>query len=198
MRDVRYLLLTILQTALAICIVLVGPVEAVRLAGGSIERQAPVTPGRPNTPCGGQPKSLTELKARFATATLPSPSAITGSWVVIGIFGAAQSHGRELVLLNCSGITQEETGKFELAMLIDGYSLEPHFVGSGTERRPMTPDVDDKASLSFWVDFGGDAIPFFRCRMTTRGTVACLVDEYQEGYEFKRMAVTRDKVYQQH
>jgi hypothetical protein len=186
------------QSALAIWIVLsctAGAATTLTLA--STERNREPSTTRPNSPCFGQSKSLTELKAEFERAKLPSRPEITASWVAIGIFGAAESHGTEQVSLDCNGITQEVTGKCELAMLVEGYSLEPHFVGSGTGRRPITPDADDTGSLSFWVDFGGDAIPYFRCRMTTRGTVACLVDEYREGYEFKKMRVTRDKLYQQ-
>lgn len=118
---------------------------------------------------------------------------MTGTWVAIGMFGDARSHGKEYILLNCSGITRDEI--FEQVMIAEGYSVEPHFVGSDTDKRLMKRDPT--RSLSFPVDFGGDANPVFRCRLTWRRTLLCLTDVYLEGNEFKQMVVPRNRLYQQ-
>ncbi len=55
-------------------------------------------------------------------------------------------------------------------------------------------DIRDGA-LTFPFDFGGDSHPVFRCRLTKRDTLACLIDVYRQGIEFKRMKVSPELVW---
>jgi hypothetical protein len=57
-----------------------------------------------------------------------------------------------------------------------------------------TMKLDPARSLRFFFDLGGDSHPVFRCRLTTRDTLACLIDVYREAVEFKRMSVRPDQM----
>jgi len=59
---------------------------------------------------------------------LPTPIDTTGAWVAIGFFGDAESHGKDLAHLNCAGL--KRGAKYEQGMVIVGYSIETHFVGT--------------------------------------------------------------------
>jgi hypothetical protein len=138
-----------------------------------------------NAPCPDQAKSLTELKESFNRGRVPSPPETTGSWVAIGFFGDYY-HG-----LNCTGLRRGD--KFEQVMLANRYSIEMHVIGTFDQIRTLEPDRGN--SLSFPFDFGGDAAPVYRCRLTGRKTLACLIDVYREGVEFKKMSATGDQIY---
>jgi len=78
-------------------------------------------------------------------------------------------------------------------MLIKGNSVDPRFIGTPPmPLRGLTPD--GRGSLEFAIDFGGDADPRYRCRLTATGTLACLVDVYDEGVEFKRNSVSQEQL----
>ena len=78
-------------------------------------------------------------------------------------------------------------------MLVAGDIVVPYFVGSDSAERTVT--FDGNGSITFPVDFGGDASPVYRCRLTARNTLICLTDVYREGNEFKKMTVASDKLY---
>ncbi len=138
-----------------------------------------------NSPCADQPKSLTELTDAFNRGSVPSASETTGSWVAIGIFGDYNND------LDCAGL--KRGNKFEEAMLATGHSVEMHVIGSTDQTRTLEPD--HAGSVFFPADFGGDARPVYRCRVTTRKTLACLIDVYRQGVEFKKMSINADEVY---
>ena len=140
--------------------------------------------------CDNQARSLAELKRSFAGARMPSIAELSGSWVAIGNFGAAYNHGREIASVECAGLRRGKT--LEQVMLINGNFVEPRFVGAPMQMRTLTPD--GRGSLEFPIDFGGDADPRFRCRLTATGTLACLVDVYDEGVEFKRNSVLQEQL----
>jgi hypothetical protein len=93
--------------------------------------------------------------------------------------------------LNCSGL-KRGAKLYEQVILANGYSLETHLIGTGVQTPTMKPDRTN--SLSFPFDFGGDANPVFRCRLTTRKTVACLIDVYRQGIEFKKASARPDEM----
>ena len=78
-------------------------------------------------------------------------------------------------------------------MIANGYSLELHIIGTHVQKPSATPD--DKGSLAFPVDFEGDALPTYRCRIIGPDTLACLVSVYEQGAEFKKKAVSQDEIY---
>jgi hypothetical protein len=78
-------------------------------------------------------------------------------------------------------------------MLATGHSVEMHVIETTDQTRTVEPD--QAGSVTFPVDFGGDAGPVYRCRVTTRNTLACLIDVYREGGEFKKMSVNADEIY---
>jgi hypothetical protein len=139
-----------------------------------------------NAPCPDQPKSLKELTQAFNEGRIPSRSEMTGTWMAISSFIADYEKS-----LDCSGL-KRGARLYEQVILANGYLLEMHFIGAGVQTPTMKPDRT--RSLSFPFDFGGDANPVFRCRLTTRKTLACLLDVYRQGNEFKRSSVRPDKM----
>jgi TonB family protein len=138
------------------------------------------------SPCADQPKTLTELTDAFNRGSVPSSSETTGSWVAIGII-----LGDYDTYLNCAGL--KRGNKFEEVMLAKGDSVEMHVVGASDQTRTLAPD--HAGSVTFPFDAGGDAGPVYRCRITTRNTLACLIDVYRQGVEFKKMSVNEDDIY---
>ena len=53
-------------------------------------------------PCPDQPKSFEEFSRAFAAGRLPSPSEVSGSWALLGIWVHKDSRPD----LNCKGITR--------------------------------------------------------------------------------------------
>src|ERR1051326_6325259 len=134
------------------------------------------------TPCPGQSTSLAELQTAFSRGSLPTPTQMTETWVGIGFFGTMP----ETRILTCAGIFREEEGTFEEVISAQGYSIIAHIVG--TVVQGSTVAVSNSA-LTFPFDFGGDSHPVFRCRLTQRKTLACLIDVYRQGIEFKQISV---------
>jgi TonB family protein len=159
------------------------------LPSGSTDRRTsaelPTNSVPQNSPCADQPKSLTELRDAFNRGNLPSASETTGSWVSIGFFGDYNND------LNCTGLRRGN--KFAEVILAKEYSVEMHAIGAHDQTRTMEPD--HAGSVIFPVDLGGDARPVYRCRVTTRNTLACLIDVYRQGVEFKKMSVNADDIY---
>src|SRR2546429_8725198 len=83
---------------------------------------------RPMQPCPGQPTSLSALKRQFNQARLPAAREMTGTWVAVGDFGAAASHGgREFVSVNCVGLKRGNT--YEAWFRTKGYEfVEMHII----------------------------------------------------------------------
>jgi hypothetical protein len=109
---------------------------------------------------------------------------MTGTWAAISMF---LDKARDT---NCAGLRRGPV--FESVFIADGYSLESHVVGTWPQSPTMEPD--GRGSLIFPFDFGGDSHPVFRCRLTTRRTLACVIDVYQQWFEFKRMSVRPDEI----
>jgi hypothetical protein len=131
-------------------------------------------------PCPDQPKSFKELSDSFAVGRLPSASEVAGSWVLIGIWVHKDSRPD----LNCNGITRGQ--KFEWVLVANGYAVAVDAIGTNHQTTTFKPDG---GTLTFSIEFEGDFVPTFRCRMTQRNTLACLGSPYYEGLEFKRMSV---------
>jgi len=147
--------------------------------------EVPRNSARQNLPCAQQAKSLEALRHAFRSGRTPSPAEVTGSWVAIGFFGDIRND------LNCTGL--KRGSKFEEVMLAKGYSLEMHVIG--TLDQSPTMKRDGNGGVSFPFDFGGDASPVFNCQLTARHTLACVIDVYRQGVEFKRMAVQQSEIY---
>jgi hypothetical protein len=131
-------------------------------------------------PCPDQTKSFDKLSDSFTAGHLPSPSEITGSWVLIGFWLYRDSHPD----LNCTGIMR---GKIlEWVMLAQGYSLGVDMAGTYLS---SAFEPDRTQDLSFTIDLGGEASPVFRCRLTQRHTLVCLGSTYYNGLEFRMVQV---------
>lgn len=141
-----------------------------------------------NSPCANQPKSFKEVTVAFDKGQLPSASEVTGSWVEIGFFG----QDGQVRNMNCAGITRGKV--FEFVIAANQYSLTLHAVGMGVaQKTKMQPD--NKGSVQFPVDFGGDASPVYRCRISRPNTLTCLNAVYGEGIEFKKMLVREEQIF---
>jgi hypothetical protein len=141
-----------------------------------------------NSPCGDQPKSLKEVTSAFNRGRLPLAGEVTGSWVEIGFFG----QDARVRSLNCVGITRGRV--FEFVIVASQYSLTLHSVGMDVPQKVMM-EPDQKGSVRFPVDFGGDASPVYRCRVSRPNTLTCLNAVYGEGIEFKKMSVREEQIF---
>jgi hypothetical protein len=143
-----------------------------------------------NSPCANQPRSLRELTASFNKGRAPSAQDEVGAWVEIGNFdNGIPPHSRSL---NCTGIVRGK--KFEFAMIgeRDAYVIELHAIGYEIQRVRMEPN--HKGSVEFSVDLNADgAEDVFTCRLTRRGTLACV--DAHHGEEFKRMKVSDSQLF---
>jgi hypothetical protein len=139
-------------------------------------------------PCVGQPKSLKELKTAFNSGRFPSPSEVTGTWAAIG-FVYSQPYQKNR--LDCAGVKRGSI--FEWAILANGFSIEIDAIGTYKQTTKFTPD--SKGSVTFPMDFEGDAMPIYRCRITDRGTLACLGSAYADGVEFKPIPLREGERY---
>lgn len=76
-------------------------VMALAQAANEVQEAVPKDSVPQYMPCPDQPKSFNELSRSFAAGHPPSPSEITGSWALIGIW----VHKNSRPSLNCNGIT---------------------------------------------------------------------------------------------
>jgi len=138
------------------------------------------------SPCADQPKSLKELTESFNKGRVPSMATVTGTWVATGFLG-------HFVSLNCTGVKRSR--KFEWVMLANRYSIEIDMIGSASQMTTFKPD--GKGNLALAVDFEGDNTPIYRCRLTQRKTIACLVGSPPsvDGVEFKKMPVEENEIF---
>jgi hypothetical protein len=143
-----------------------------------------------NVPCVDQPKSHRDLATSFNQGAFPLASRLTGTWVEIGYVDKERASEKSL---NCSGIKRGR--KFEFVLVADGYLVTLHAIGM-TYPQKVTMRPDSKGSVEFPVDFSADEGPeTYQCRVTKRGTLACLVDKYG-GVEFKKMKVGAGQIYE--
>ena len=138
--------------------------------------------------CSRQSKTLPDLKRAFQSGRLPSESQVTGTWVAIGMFGAAANHGEEQTHINCTGLKRDDG--YEVVLFIDGYSVQPFIVGV-TATGPRDMQRSGKTDLTFPIDFGGEADAVYRCRLSSKETLICLVDVYDEGVELRKASAER-------
>jgi TonB family protein len=141
-----------------------------------------------DSPCADQPTSLKALTDAFNKGRLPSASDISGKWVETGFFPSeAMASSGSRSRLNCDGLMRGST--FEVVLLVNGLSVEIHMIGTSLQTAMLTTE---RGSLTFPVDERGDAAPVFRCRLTERQTLDCLVSAYDQGAEFKRISASPD------
>src|SRR5919112_2757396 len=130
-----------------------------------------------NVPCADQPRSIDQLVAAFGQGHSPGPGKANGTWVAIGFLSGSAS-------LNCAGITRG--GKvFETVIIVDDDRIEIDRLGTYLQTATMTRGKDQ--TVTFAIDDGADAGPEeYGCRLTKRGTLACLAgrDEWIYGIEF--------------
>ena len=81
---------------------------------------------------------------------------------------------------------------FEAVFIARGYSLETHVLGVVDATPTMEPD--SRGDLAFPLHFGGDSLPIFRCRLSARKTLVCLVAVYDQAFELKQMSVKPDEM----
>ncbi|MGH9572298.1 MAG: hypothetical protein ACRD40_02040 [Candidatus Acidiferrales bacterium] len=122
----------------------------------------------------------------FVKGRVPSAAELTGTWVGIGFVG-------HYVSLNCAGV--KRSGKFEWVMIADGYAVEIDMIGSYSQKAAFK--LDRKGNLALPVDFEGDEVPIYRCRLTPRKTLARFVGTPPnvDGVEFKKMPAANDEVF---
>src|SRR5256885_10935064 len=108
------------------------------------------------------------IPARKATSSVSGRRHVAA----IGFFGDAKTHGKAVVELDCAGLKRHEV--FEAVMIATDAVVQIHVIGTFYQSRTFT--FDRAGTLTFSVDFGGDIEPVYRCRMTERNTLACLID----------------------
>jgi len=138
----------------------------------------------------------------FDQGRVPSPAQLTGSWVTIGDFSLPSGPGfKEYDHIDCAGLKYGDerfglkTQTLREVLLVDGYSVEPRMVGNEWNRGDRQAfKRDGRRSITFGLRLGGDASAYYRCRLTQRGTLACLVEPYYSGVEFMKMPVSTDQL----
>jgi len=139
-----------------------------------------------NAPCGDQARTFKDLMASFDRGRVPSPSEVSGTWVLVGLWLYRDSKPG----LNCKGLNRGK--KLEWVIVAQGYSIEFDSIGDGPQKTSLEPDR--KGSLAFSVGFGGENSPVFRCRMSERRALVCSGSTYYQGVEFKKMVVEEDRI----
>lgn len=164
-------------------------------AGASAEEKLPDFVPQ-NDPCADQPRTFKELAASFQKGRLPLASDIAGTWVEIGNLNdpPPQSPFPRFRNLNCTG--ERRGSKFEFVLVANGYSVELHAIGMYCPQKVrMVPDREGSVEFPE-VSFGGDEAPdTYHCRLTKRGTLACMSGTFI-GVEFKKMAVEKEQIYE--
>jgi hypothetical protein len=139
---------------------------------------------RQDAPCPGQPRSAQELVSAFEGGQFPDASHLSGTWVAIGVVDSSPS-------LNCDGIMRGPV--FEWVMVAAQDSIEIDMIGMPPQTWAVK--TGPRESIAFPVDFGGDGLPEYRCRLTDQKTLACLSGqgEWVHGIEFRKMSVRQDQ-----
>jgi hypothetical protein len=128
------------------------------------------------------------LAAAFHQGRFPLPSQIRGTWVEIGSISSLP--GNQYRYLSCSG-EGFRNGKLVSVLIVKGDHVEMYF-NDGSQSDELRPD--HRGSVEFSRDFYADgAKETYRCRLTKRGTLACLFDP-RVGAEFKKMKVNKSQL----
>jgi hypothetical protein len=99
----------------------------------------------------------------------------------------------ERAMLNCAGL--KRGSKFEFVLVANNYTVQLHAIGM-TYPQKITMNTSHDENVEFSVDFAADEGPdTYRCRLTKRGTLACLIKNYR-GAEFKKVAVETRQIYE--
>ena len=166
----------------------------------SAEESVPANPTPQNSPCSDQPRSLSQLTASFHKGRAPLAKELTGVWVEIGTF----DYGMQVVddevpphfrSLNCTGIMRGKMFEFAITDTSSAYVMEMHPVGSSAVwRERMEPDPKG-SSVDFSLCSDGDCSgkTVYRCRLTQRGTLACI--NGKGGNEFRKMKVADSQLF---
>jgi hypothetical protein len=172
----------------SVVLTIVAQAQNPRSADSSSE-EIPQYSGPANAPCVDQPRSRSELAASFQRGRFPQASQIDGTWVEIGLLT------RVYRSFDCSG--EKRGSKFEFVLVAKGYSVELKGFGM-TYPQKVTMEPDHKGSIEFQVDFAADEGPdTYRCRLTERDTLACLIDQ-RRAVEFKKMTVKPEQIWEVH
>jgi hypothetical protein len=120
----------------------------------------------------------------FEGGQFPGASHLSGTWVAIGFVSSSPS-------LNCDGVMRGPA--FEWVMVADQDSIEIDMIGMPPQTWTLKSEA--RESIAFPVDFGGDSLPEYRCRLTDQERLACLSgqDEWVHGIEFRKMSVRQDQ-----
>lgn len=165
------------------------------------EEPLPREPVPQNSPCPNQPTSLAALSEAFGKGRVPSAKDLKDTWVEIGSFENGSSPHRRS--LNCTGIKWGK--KLQFALIGQAYDdvVEVHAIGYRVQRVRMEPN--HKGSSQFSLDLDADgAEEVYTCRLTQRGTLACVDFMRAPGYrkreatageEFKRMKVAESQLF---
>jgi len=154
-----------------------------------------------DSPCASQPRSLSELAASFDKGRAPSAKELAGVWVEIGSFdyGMQVADDEEIPphfrSLNCTGIMRGKTFEFATTGTDYAYVMELHLVGSsGVWRERMEPN-HKSSSVGFSLCSDGECSGRngYRCRLTQRGTLACI--NRGGGNEFRKMKVADSQIF---
>jgi hypothetical protein len=139
---------------------------------------------RQYAPCPSQSRSVQELVSAFEGGQFPDASRLSGSWVAIGFVNGSPS-------LNCDGLIRGPA--FEWVMVADRDSIEIDMIGMPSQTWALKFEARD--SIAFPVDFGGDSLAEYRCRLTDQKTLACLSGrgEWVYGVEFRKMSVRQNQ-----
>jgi len=167
--------------------------------GGAVVQKAGPSEGAPkenpwdipsrNAPCSGQARSFAELAAAFQRGRFPLVSQVSGTWVQIGsIYARPEFKHRNL---DCSG-EKFRDGKFVSVVTTNGTRVEMNF---GGDIQTDELKANHKGSVEFSRDLYGDEgeEDTYRCRLTKRGTLVCLLDP-KAGVEFKKMKVDKSQL----
>lgn len=151
------------------------------------ERAVPVgdTLGQQDRPCAGQPRTFRALLREYNATPAHTRASLVGTWVLIGsVFLGEDADPRHPVakLLNCAGVQFDSV--FAHVLTVERDSVTNDY-GYAFARDANTHDV--RGSLTILIEEGGDDYLVYRCRLTRRGTLACIEPDSHQGLEFQRM-----------
>lgn len=164
-------------------------ISAQQASSSNAEEPLPREPVPQNSPCPNQATSLAALTEAFGRGRVASAKDLKDTWVEIESFdNGSRPHRRSL---NCTGIKWGK--KFQFALIGQTYDdvVEVHAIGYRVQRVRMEPD--HKGSSQFSLDLDADgAEEVYTCRITQRGTLACVDFMRAPGYK-KREAITGEE-----
>lgn len=174
------------------------PAQKQATSATSAEESIPIDPIAQNSPCASQPKSLRELAVSFRKGRAPSAQELVGTWVEIGNFNhgmrplsdEAPAHFQSL---NCTGITRGKKLEFAMIGVSYAYVMELHAYGSGAAFRVRMEPNRNGLRYSACRDEDCSSEDVYHCRLTQRGTLACI--DGDSGNEFRKMKVADSQLF---